>query len=194
MSSLRIPTLDATRGRELMRGSARRVGAAVVVLGAILAGGAASAEPPRGTFGGASLWFGTSSRPSECQFYCSRVWGPALEGSLGRMIGGSLAVRGDLWLFLTDEAVGLGVMAGTQLWLGAGASLRASLGGAGYATGNSDGTPTAGLGGTVAITGSYQLWRGGTASADLELRGMLLATPQIGFVTFAFAGYALRWD
>jgi hypothetical protein len=46
----------------------------------------------------------------------------------------------------------------------------------------------------MALTGSYPLWQGRTLSADLELRGMLLATFDPETVTFLFAGFAVRWD
>jgi len=178
-----------------MRVPARALSAAIVVLGASLGGGAARAEPPREMFGGASIGFGTSSRPSGCPNYCSRTWGPALEGSLGWMVGESVAVRGDLWLHSNvDETLAAVVMAGPQLWLGGGASVRVALGGGGFTTHNADGGPGAGAGGALAITGSYELWRGGTSSSELELRAMVLATTDIGYVSFAFAGYAVRWD
>ena len=50
------------------------------------------------------------------------------------------------------------------------------------------------MGGILAITGGYQLWRGSGVSTALELRGTLFATTDLGTVLFAFMGYTVRWD
>lgn len=123
-----------------------------------------------------------------------------MEGSVGRMLGDSLAIRGDLWLYVSGEGFpSPGLMIGVQLWPGANVSLRAELGAAVYWTDNSDGGGGVWSGGTAAITLGYELWQRETVAAELELRGMLLAAPDgsesnVNYVTFAFAGYALRWD
>ncbi|HWO27000.1 MAG TPA: hypothetical protein VNO30_50065 [Kofleriaceae bacterium] len=205
-----IEELAAHPGREAARAPldapawAARVASmtlmAAVTLGPSLAGGAAHASPPRGGFGGGGLAFGTSSEPSTCRDYCDRGWGPAVEGSVGRMLGDSLAVRGDLWLYVSGEGIpSPGLMIGVQLWPGAKVSLRAELGAAVYWTHNADGGGGVFPGGTAAITFGYELWRSETVAAELELRGMLLALPAVSepdayYVTFAFAGYAVRWD
>jgi hypothetical protein len=85
-------------------------------------------------------------------------------------------------------------MFGAQLWPGPGVSLHAALGSALYLTDNSDGGPGDGAGLTAALTLGYELWRSGSAVSELELRGMLFASSDLGRVTFAFAGYAMRWD
>lgn len=167
---------------------------AAVVLGSSFAGGTARAEPPSGGFGRFGLAFGTSSQPSECS-YCERVFGPAMEGSYGRMVRDSLAIRGDLWLYTSGEGYpSAGVMFGAQMWPGEGFSLHAALGTALYVTDNSDGGPGDGAGLTAALTAGFELWRSEAAVSELELRGMLFGSGDLGYVTFAFAGYAMRWD